>query len=280
MGASMAAHLQKAGYSLRVYNRTRAKAQGLIDAGATWCGTPAAASEGADVVFTIVGYPRDVEAVILGDNGVLAGAKPGTVIVDMTTSEPSLAQRIYEQAKARGVGSLDAPVSGGDVGARNATLAIMVGGDQGDFDRVFPLFEVMGKTIRRIGPAGAGQHCKMVNQILIAGVMLGLSEAFTYGRKAALDMETVLSVVSTGAAASAGLTNLGPRVLKGDFAPGFIIEHFVKDMGVALREAATAGLDLPALALAKQEYEEAVAKGLGREGSQALCKLLAEKNGL
>ncbi|NQU75375.1 MAG: NAD(P)-dependent oxidoreductase [Planctomycetes bacterium] len=280
MGAQMAGHLQRAGWELQVYNRTKEKAQKLLDGGARWCQSPADAADGADAVFTIVGFPRDVESVILGENGVLSSASAGTIVVDMTTSEPALARRIYQQAKAKGVGSLDAPVSGGDVGARQATLAIMVGGDREDFQRVRPLLETMGKTVRHIGPAGAGQHCKMVNQILITGVMTGMAEAFTYGLKAGLDMETVLGVVGSGAAGSAGLSALGPRVLKGDFEPGFIIEHYIKDMAIALAEAEAMGLDLPGLALTKRRYEQAAASGLARKGTQALCKAVAEKNGL
>jgi len=280
MGASMAGHLQKAGYALRVHNRTQSKARALIDAGAIWCESPAAAAEGAEVIFTIVGFPPDVDSVILGADGALSAAAAGAVIVDMTTSEPALAKRIYAAAKAKGVGSLDAPVSGGDTGAREARLAIMVGGDEDDFQRVLPLLEVMGKTIRLIGPAGSGQHCKMVNQILITGVMTGMAEAFTYGRKAGLDMQTVFDVVSTGAAGSAGLTGLGPRVLNDDFEPGFFIEHYIKDMGIALAEAEAMGLDLPALALTKQRYDAAAAAGLGRKGTQALCKTVAEANGV
>ena len=280
MGASMAGHLQKAGYALRVHNRTRSKARALLDGGATWCDSSAAAAEGAEVIFTIVGFPPDVDSVILGPDGVLAAAKAGAIVVDMTTSEPALAKRIYAAAKAKGIGSLDAPVSGGDTGAREARLAIMVGGDEADFQRVLPLLEVMGKTIRLIGPAGAGQHCKMVNQILITGVMTGMAEAFTYGHKAALDMQTVFDVVSTGAAGSACLTGLGPRVLKGDFEPGFFIEHYIKDMGIALAEAEAMGLDLPALALTKQRYDAAAAAGLGRKGTQALCKTVADANGV
>lgn len=278
MGAPMAGHLQEAGYKLRVYNRTKSKAQQLIDAGAVWCETPAETAEGADVIFTIVGFPPDVEDVILGPQGVLSKAAEGAVICDMTTSEPALAQKIYEQAKAKGVGALDAPVSGGDTGAKNGTLAIMVGGDEADFQRVLGLFEIMGKTIKHIGPTGAGQHCKMVNQILIAGTMQGIAEALTYGRKAELDMETVLSVVSTGAAGSSCLTNLGPRVLKGDFEPGFIIEHFVKDMGIALKEADAMDLDLPALSLGKQRYDKTIEEGMGRKGTQALAKSTAQAN--
>ena len=279
MGAPMAGHLQQAGYGLRVHNRTKGKAQALLDAGGVWCDSPAQAADGADVVFTIVAFPPDVEGVILGDDGVLSSAREGAVVVDMTTSEPALARRIHQAAKAQGVGSLDAPVSGGDVGARSAQLAIMVGGDREDFDRVLPLLEKMGKTICHIGPAGAGQHCKMVNQILITGIMTGMAEAFTYGLKAGLDMETVLGVVSTGAAGSAGLSALGPRVLKGDFEPGFIIEHFIKDMGIALSEAEAMGLRLPGLAMTKQRYEDTAADLPGK-GTHALCKAVADANGV
>jgi 3-hydroxyisobutyrate dehydrogenase len=278
MGAPMAGHLQKAGYDLRVYNRTKSKAQELIDNGAVWCDSPAEAAEGADVIFTIVGFPPDVEDVILGDQGVLSKAKQGAIICDMTTSEPSLAEKIHAAAKGKGVGALDAPVSGGDTGAKQGTLAIMVGGDTEDFERVLPLFEIMGKTIKHIGPAGAGQHCKMVNQILIAGTMQGIAEALTYGKAAELDMETVLSVVSTGAAGSSCLTNLGPRVLEGDFEPGFIIEHFVKDMGIAIKEAKANDLDLPALELGKQRYDKVIEEGMGRKGTQALAKSTAKAN--
>lgn len=278
MGAPMAGHLLEAGYTLRVHNRTREKAEPLVDDGATWCDTPAEAADGADAVFTIVGFPRDVEQVIFGDDGVLGAAKEGAILCDMTTSEPALAERIYEQARAKGVGALDAPVSGGNTGAREGTLAIMVGGDEADFQRIRPLLETMGKTVRHIGPAGAGQHCKMVNQILIAGTMMGMAEAFTYGRAAGLDMRKVLGVVGTGAAGSAALNNLGPRVLEGDFEPGFIIEHFVKDMEIALKEAGRLRLDLPALRLARELYHRSAEAHLNRKGTQALCKHVAEHN--
>ena len=278
MGAPMAGHLLEAGYTLRVHNRTREKAEPLVDDGATWCDTPAEAADGADAVFTIVGFPRDVEQVIFGDDGVLGAAKEGAILCDMTTSEPALAERIYEQARAKGVGALDAPVSGGNTGAREGTLAIMVGGDEADFQRIRPLLETMGKTVRHIGPAGAGQHCKMVNQILIAGTMMGMAEAFTYGPAAGLDMRKVLGVVGTGAAGSAALNNLGPRVLEGDFEPGFIIEHFVKDMEIALKEAGRLRLDLPALRLARELYHRSAEAHLNRKGTQALCKHVAEHN--
>jgi len=278
MGAPMAGHLIEAGYTLRVHNRTRAKAQPLLDAGAAWCDTPAEAARGADAVFSIVGYPRDVEEVILGADGALSAAEKGAILCDMTTSRPALAERIWREARARGVGALDAPVSGGDTGARKATLAIMVGGDEADFQRLRPLLETMGRTVRRIGPAGAGQHAKMVNQILIAGTMMGMAEAFTYGRAAGLDLRTVLDVVGTGAAGSSALANLGPRVLAGDFEPGFIMDHFIKDMQIALQDAGARQLDLPALRLAADLYRRAAESDLGRKGTQALCKSVADHN--
>ncbi|MCK5114694.1 MAG: NAD(P)-dependent oxidoreductase [Phycisphaerae bacterium] len=280
MGASMCGHLQGAGYDIRVHNRTKSKADALVANGAVWCDTPAAVAEGSDVIFTIVGLPCDVESVILGSDGVLSGAREGSTIVDMTTSDPSLARRIYDEAKVRNVASLDAPVSGGDVGAKNATLAIMVGGDRESFEIVLPLFEIMGKTIRYIGSGGMGQHCKMVNQILISGTMVGIAEAFTYGAKAGLDMQTVLGVVSTGAAGSAALSVLGPRVLKGDFEPGFFIDHFVKDMTIAAEQAEKMHLNLPGLVATLQRYIETTEQGMGKKGTQGLCKSVAENNGV
>ncbi len=229
----------------------------------------------SDVVFTIVGYPADVRQVILGEDGVLAGAASGSALVDMTTSEPSLAVEIYEAAKARGVDAIDAPVSGGDVGARNATLSIMVGGDEEAVERVRPLLEVMGKTIVHQGGPGAGQHTKMVNQILIATGMIGVCEALLYGYKAGLDLETVLESVGGGAAGSWSLSNYGPRMLAGNFEPGFFVEHFVKDMGIALSEARRMNLSLPGLALAEQLYVALMAQGHGRMGTHSLIHALA-----
>jgi 3-hydroxyisobutyrate dehydrogenase len=275
MGASMCGHVIDAGYAVTVHNRTRARAEPLLAKGATWADTPADVAAASDVVFGIVGFPADVRAVYLGPDGVLAGASASAVAVDMTTSEPSLAVEIHEAAKAKGVGAVDAPVSGGDVGARNATLSIMVGGDAEDVERVRPLFEVMGKTIVHEGGPGAGQHTKMVNQILIATGMIGVCEALLYGYKAGLDLDKVLEAVAGGAAGSWSLSNYGPRMLAGNFEPGFVVEHFVKDMGIALSEARRMNLSLPGLALAQQLYVALVAQGRGRKGTHSLMLALA-----
>ncbi len=275
MGSSMCGHVLDAGYSVTVYNRTRERAEPLLERGATWADSPADLAAASDVVFSIVGYPDDVRAVILGEQGVLAGAAPGSVIVDMTTSEPSLAVEIHAVAKARGVDTIDAPVSGGDVGARNATLSIMVGGDEEPIERLRPILETMGKSIVRQGGPGAGQHTKMVNQVLIATGMIGVCEALLYGYKAGLDLDTVLESVAGGAAGSWSLTNYGPRMLAGDFAPGFVVDHFVKDMGIALGEAKRAKLALPGLALAEQLYVALQAQGHGRKGTHSLILALA-----
>jgi 3-hydroxyisobutyrate dehydrogenase len=270
----MCGHLQAAGFPATVCNRSRAKAQPLLEAGAAWAETPSAVAERSDIVFTMVGFPRDVRDVILGPQGALGGCRAGNVLVDMTTSEPALAQEVHAAAKAKGVASLDAPVSGGDVGARNATLSIMVGGDLPAFEAVRPLLERLGKTIVYQGPAGAGQHTKMVNQILIATNMIGVCEALLYGYKAGLDLRTVLQAVGGGAAASWSLNNLGPRILDRNFEPGFFVEHFVKDMGIALDEARRMGLALPGLALANQLYVAVQAQGFGRKGTHALMLAL------
>jgi 3-hydroxyisobutyrate dehydrogenase len=275
MGTSMCGHVLAAGYEVTVHNRTRARADSLVERGATWADTPADVAAASEITFSIVGYPADVREVLLGPDGVVGAAAAGSVVVDMTTSEPSLAEEIHTAAAARGVGALDAPVSGGDVGARNAALSIMVGGDQETFARVRPLFEVMGKTIVRQGGPGSGQHTKMVNQILIATGMIGVCEALLYGYRAGLDLETVMQSVSGGAAGSWSLTNYGPRMLSGDFEPGFFVEHFVKDMGIALAEARRMHLALPGLALAEQLYVALVAQGGGRKGTQALLLALA-----
>jgi 3-hydroxyisobutyrate dehydrogenase len=254
MGTSMCSHVLDAGYSVTVYTRTRERAEPLLEREAVWADSPAEVAAATDAVFSIVGYPDDVREVILGEQGVLAGTAPGSVIVDMTTSEPSLALEIYEAAQARSVDAIDAPVSGGDVGARNAALAIMVGGDKQAIERVRPILETMGKSIVHQGGPGAGQHTKMVNQVLIATGMIGVCEALLYGYRAGLDLDTVLESVGGGAAGSWSLTNYGPRMLAGDFAPGFVVDHFVKDMGIALAEAKKAKLSLPGLALAEQLY--------------------------
>ncbi len=274
MGRWMCQHLLSKGYKATVYNRTKDKAAPLLEGGATWAESPKAVAERSDVVFGIVGFPRDVREVYLGPSGALAGSKPGTVLVDMTTSEPSLAAEIYRTAKAKGVESLDAPVSGGDVGAKNAALSIMIGGDQPVVDAVTPLFECMGKTIVYQGGAGSGQHTKMVNQILISSNMIAICEALLYGYKAGLNLETVFKSVSTGAAGSKALEVLGPRIMARNFEPGFYVEHFIKDMGIALQEAERMNLCLPGLGLAKQLYEAVRAQGFGRKGTQALMLAL------
>jgi 3-hydroxyisobutyrate dehydrogenase len=276
MGRSMCQHLVTKGYKATVHNRSRDKAKSLLEAGAAWAETPRAVAERSDVVFAIVGFPNDVREVFLGAQGALAGSKPGTILVDMTTSEPSLAREIAEAARARGVGSIDAPVSGGDVGARNATLSIMVGGDADVFEAVRPLLECMGKTIVHQGPAGAGQHTKMVNQVLISTTMIGVCEALLYGYKAGLDLKTVLQSVGGGAAASWSLNNLGPRIIDRNFEPGFFVEHFIKDMGIALDEARRMNLSLPGLALANQLYLAVQAQGWGRKGTHALMLALEQ----
>lgn len=275
MGLSMCGHVLDAGYSATVHSRTRTRAEPLLAKGAAWAETPAEVATASDIVFGIVGFPADVRSVYLGERGVIAAAAPGSILVDMTTSEPSLAVEIYEAARAKGVGAVDAPVSGGDVGARNATLSIMVGGDGEDVARVRPLLEVMGKTIIHEGGPGAGQHTKMVNQILVAAGMIGISEALLYGYKAGLDLDKVLEAVAGGAAGSWALSNYGPRMLAGKFDPGFVVEHFVKDMGIALAEARRMNLSLPGLALAQQLYVALMAQGGGRKGTHSLILALA-----
>jgi 3-hydroxyisobutyrate dehydrogenase len=274
MGRWMCQHLMAKGYSATVYTRSREKAKALLDAGAAWADSPKSVAERSDVIFAIVGFPSDVREVFLGSHGALAGSKAGNVLVDMTTSEPSLAHGIYEAAKAKGVGSVDAPVSGGDVGAKEARLSIMVGGDAEVVEAIRPLLECMGKTIVHQGGAGAGQHTKMVNQVLIATNMIGVCEALLYGHKAGLDLKTVLQSVGGGAAASWSLNNLGPRIMQRDFEPGFFVEHFIKDMGIALDEAKRMNLSLPGLALVNQLYLAVRAQGYGRKGTQALMLAL------
>jgi 3-hydroxyisobutyrate dehydrogenase len=280
MGRWMCEHALKKGFAATVYNRSKDKAQPLLDQGAKFAATPKAVAEQSDVVFAIVGFPKDVREVFLGSDGALAGSKPGTVLVDMTTSEPSLAKEIHAAAKAKGVHALDAPVSGGDVGAKNAALSIMIGGDKPVVDAVTPIFEAMGKTIVHQGGPGAGQHTKMVNQILISANMIAVCEGLLYGHKAGLDLETVFKSVSVGAAGSKALEVLGPRMLARNFEPGFYVEHFIKDMGIALAEAERMNLALPGLGLAKQLYEAVRAQGYGRKGTQALLLALETLNGV
>lgn len=278
MGRWMCQHAMAKGYAATVFNRSREKVQPLLDLGATYADSPKQVAANSDVIFAIVGFPKDVREVFLGRDGALAGAKAGAILVDMTTSEPSLAKEIYEAAKAKGVASLDAPVSGGDVGAKNAALSIMIGGDKASVAAVTPLFETMGKTIIHQGAAGAGQHTKMVNQILISSTMIAVCEGLLYGYKAGLDLETVFKSVSVGAAGSKALEVLGPRILARNFEPGFYVEHFIKDMGIALAEAEKMNLSLPGLGLAKQLYEAVRAQGYGRKGTQALMLALETLN--
>ncbi len=275
MGASMCGHLLDTGYAITVFNRSRSKAQGLIDRGAQWASSPRHVAEASDCVFTMVGYPADVEDVILGHEGVLAGSKEGNIVVDVTTSRPQLAVRIAAAAAERGVHAVDAPVSGGDIGARQATLSIMVGGEKEAVDALMPCFNAMGKTIVHQGGPGAGQHTKMVNQTLIAGNMIGVCEALLYAYRAGLDLETALRSVASGAAGSWSLANLGPRIIANRFEPGFFVEHFIKDMGIALDEAKRLGLALPGLALAHQLYLALAAQGHARDGTHALQLALA-----
>jgi 3-hydroxyisobutyrate dehydrogenase len=276
MGSPMCGHLLAAGYPVKVFSRTKERASSLVEQGARWCASPAEASEGSDVVVSLVGYPSDVRQVVLGDQGVLTTARKGSTIVDMTTSEPLLAQEIFEAAAAKGVSSLDAPVSGGDVGARNASLVIMVGGNQEAFDRALPLLQRLGKVVTLQGGAGAGQHTKMVNQIAIASGMVGVCEALLYAYRAGLDVAKVLDTIGPGAAGSWSLTNYGPRALRGDFEPGFKVDHFIKDLGIALGEARRMKLSLPGLALAEQLYVAAGAQGRGQKGTHALVLALAQ----
>jgi 3-hydroxyisobutyrate dehydrogenase len=276
MGVSMCAHLMNAGHPATVFNRTKAKARPLLDRGAAWADSPRAVAEASDVVFTIVGYPADVRRVYLEADGVLAGLGAGKIAVDMTTTSPSLAAEIFAAARAKGAHTLDAPVSGGDVGAKNAALSIMAGGEAEVFEAVRPLFERMGRNISLQGGAGAGQHTKMCNQIVIAGTMIGVCESLLYATRAGLDPQTMLGAIAKGAAGCWTLDNLAPRILKGDFAPGFMIDHFVKDMGIALDEAERMGVNLPGLSLVRGLYDAAARHGHGAEGTQALFLALKE----
>ncbi|WP_134700575.1 NAD(P)-dependent oxidoreductase [Ammoniphilus sp. YIM 78166] len=277
MGKSMAGHLLKAGYPVLVYTRTKNKAQELMEEGATWKDTVAQLTAEAEVIITMVGYPSDVEETYLGEEGILAHAKAGTVMVDMTTSTPSLAQKIYALAKEKEMIALDAPVSGGDVGAKEARLTIMVGGDPDAFERVRPILEVMGKNIVLQGKAGAGQHTKMSNQIAIASNMIGVCEAMAYAKKAGLDPALVLQSIGAGAAGSWSLNNLAPRMMAGNFEPGFYIKHFIKDMNIALQAAEEMGLMTPGLKLAKSLYEQLADQGEADSGTQALYKLFLQE---
>jgi len=274
MGLSMASHLMDKGFKAYVFNRTSSKAQRLVDKGACLCASPREVADKADIIFTIVGYPKDVEEVYFSESGILKADIEGKVLVDMTTTEPAIAKRIYEAARLKGASSLDAPVSGGDRGAREATLSIMAGGDQDAFERALPCFQAMGRSIVLEGPCGSGQHTKMANQITIAGTMIGVCEALVYSRKAGLDMDRMLATISKGAAGCWTLDNLAPRVLRNDMEPGFMVDHFVKDLGIAIKEAGLMSLRLEGVELAKKLYEELQGMGLGRKGTQALALAL------
>jgi len=280
MGRSMCAHLIDAGYEATVFNRTMSKAKDLVDKGAAAASNPREVTEASDYVFTIVGFPHDVEEVYFGNNGIVDALKPGMIVIDMTTSEPTLATRIAEAAAEKGARALDAPVSGGDVGAREGKLAIMAGGDQKSYGQIKPLFDHMGENIALMGPAGAGQHTKMSNQILIASTMIGVVESLLYAYKAGLDMEGVIDVIGKGAASSWSINNLGRRIAKGNFDPGFFIMHFIKDMGIALAEARRMNIALPGLALAHQFYVSAQGIGWEKLGTQGLYRVFARMNGL
>ncbi len=280
MGTSMCGHLMAAGFSTTVYNRTKSKAKGLLDKGASWAEGPKAVAEASDVVFTIVGFPADVRSVILGPDGALAGSRPGTILVDMTTSEPSLAVEIAAAARKKNVHSVDAPVSGGDVGAKEARLSIMIGGEKEVVEALGPCWQAMGRSIVHQGGPGAGQHTKMVNQTLIASGMIGVCEALLYGYRAGLDLEVVMQSVASGAAGSWSLSNLGPRIIAGNFDPGFFVEHFIKDMGIALGESKRMKLSMPGLALAHQLYLALAAQGHSRDGTHALQLALASMAGI
>jgi 3-hydroxyisobutyrate dehydrogenase len=276
----MCGHLLAAGFEATVFNRSRDKAEGLLEKGARWAHSPCDVAKVSDVVFSIVGFPSDVRAVILGEQGALAGSRPGTILVDMTTSEPSLAVEIAQRAAEKNVASIDAPVSGGDVGAREARLSIMIGGDKQVVDALAPCWQAMGKTIVHQGGPGAGQHTKMVNQVLVAASMIGVCEALLYGYRAGLSLNAVLESVGSGAAGSWSLSHLGPRIIAGNFAPGFLVDHFIKDMGIALAEAKRMKIMLPGLALAHQLYIALAAQGHGRDGTHSLELALASISGV
>ncbi|MGH7216709.1 MAG: NAD(P)-dependent oxidoreductase [Nitrospiraceae bacterium] len=276
MGSSMCGHLLTAGFHVTIHSRTRSKAQSLLDRGAQWAESPRAVAAGSDILFTMVGFPQDVRAIYFGDTGVIPGARPGTVLVDMTTTDPALSREIAERAMAKGLSAIDAPVSGGDVGARNATLSIMVGGDAKTVQAVVPLFELLGKKIVHQGGPGTGQQAKLCNQIVIAGTMIGVCESLLYGYKAGLDLNRMLDSIRSGAAACWTLDNLAPRILQRNFDPGFFVEHFIKDMGLALVESKRMGFVLPGLTLVHRLYQTVQTLGHGRSGTHALILALED----
>lgn len=273
MGSSIVKHLLKAGYPVNVYNRTKSKTDELVSLGAVWYENPAAVTEKSDIVFTIVGYPKDVEETYFGENGIFQAATADHILIDMTTSTPSLALKIYEAGKGKGVPVLDAPVSGGDLGAQKGTLTIMVGGNESAYAKVEPIFKVFSSKVNLQGSAGKGQHTKMANQIMIAGTMTGMTELLVYANAADLNLDKVLDTVGGGSANNWSLTNYGPRILQEDFSPGFFVKHFVKDLKIALDEAKKMGIELPSTALAEQLYEKLEKNGYGDDGTQAFIKL-------
>lgn len=273
MGKSIVGHFLAAGHEVSVFNRTKSKTDELVAKGAVWKDTPAEVTTFSEIVFSMVGYPSDVEEIYYGEKGILSVDVTNKILIDLTTSTPTLAEKIYQTAKEKGAASLDAPVSGGDLGAQNGTLTIMVGGDQVAYDRVTPLFEIMGKSYSLQGAAGAGQHTKMANQIMIAGTMTGLTEMLVYAKAADLDVEKVLDTLSGGAAQNWSMTNYAPRILKADYSPGFFVKHFIKDLKIALDEAKKMQLDLPATKLATELYERLADQGFENDGTQALIKL-------
>lgn len=272
MGAAMAGHLMKAGYPMHVYNRTKKKAQDLVKAGAVWHDTPGDVAAASDIVITIVGYPKDVEQVYFGKGGILDNTKKGAVLIDMTTSSPSIAEKIAREAAKKGAAALDAPVSGGDVGARNGTLSIMVGGDEKAFRKVLPLFKCMGQNIMLQGPAGAGQHTKMCNQIIIASTVMGVAEGLTYARQAGLDQKKVLECIGGGAAGGFQLNVLGKKMSENDFKPGFFVKHFIKDMNIAQAEAKRMKKPLPGLSLSNRQFKKFAKDGGENSGTHGIYR--------
>lgn len=277
MGASIVKHLLSAGYEVNVYNRTKSKTDELVELGAIWKDTPKDIAQTSELIFTMVGFPEDVEEVYYSDNGIFSGVQSGSILIDLTTSQPSLAEKIYKTAKEKGVSALDAPVSGGDLGAKNGTVTTMVGGDEEAFETVKPVFMTFSGTLELQGPAGSGQHTKMANQIMIAGTMTGLTELLVYAKAAGLNLEKVLKTVGGGSAANWSLQNYGPRILKEDYSAGFFVKHFIKDLGIALDEAKNLGLNLPSTQNAKKLYDQLKDNGNGDDGTQALIKLWWEK---
>lgn len=273
MGHAMVQHLQNAGHELYVYNRTKSKTDDLVNDGATWCDTPTEVATNAEFVFSMVGYPKDVEEIYFGDKGLFKANLAGKTLVDFTTSTPSLAEKIYHEAQKVGAASLDAPVSGGDLGAKNATLTIMVGGGKETYEKVLPFFEIVGKTYSLHGGAGSGQHTKMANQIMIAGTMTGMTEMLVYANAAGLDLPKVIHTLGGGSAENWSMLNYGPRILKEDYSPGFFVKHFIKDLKIALDEAKAMNLDLPSTSLATKLYEQLADQGFENDGTQALIKL-------